>query len=228
MGLKPADIDNIIDKLRKMTATAQKGQDASTLSSLQKDLKHCLLPRWDDIWPYTTQSQRNPDYKREHRGRGNVKYDLQRDIEQSFLKEPLDSCVIIQNSQKIIDEMECIRVIFDYNQPQAPTETGQAIQKTSGKPPKMVEDTITIWGLTINWKACWNNFKNRPLSLKIIVIILVLMAILAFFIFKKTSLNSGVSNSGNHISTVSNSSGNSSPAITTTGPNSSVIVNYSK
>jgi hypothetical protein len=98
---------------------------------------------------------------------------------------------------------------------------------TTQKPPKMVEDTITIWGLTINWKACWNNFKKRPLSLKIIVISLVLIAIIAF-VFRKQLLNIGVSNSGNHISTVSNSSGNSSPAITTTGPNSSVIVNYSK
>ena len=110
------------------------------------------------------------------------------------------------------------------------TPTGQnggKASSTTQKPPKMFGDTITtpMVGLQINWRVCWDKLKNLPLLLRIII--LVLIAILSFFIFKKPLLNIGVSNSWNHISTVSNSSGNSSPAITTTGPNGPVIVNYS-
>jgi hypothetical protein len=140
----------------------------STIKPLQKELKLYLVPRWDDIWPYTTQAQRN-HYQRGHRAYGNVEYDLQRDIEQSFLKEPLDFCVIIQNSQKIIDEMKCIRAIFDYNQRQVPTETGQdKASSTTQKPPKMFGDTITtpMVGLQINWRVCWDKLKNLPKAIR--------------------------------------------------------------
>jgi len=116
-NLMAKDVDHIIKLIEQITNAVQVKHTQSAVTPLQKKLKLYLVPRWDIIWPYTTQASRDPGYKREHRACGNVKYDLQREIEGAFLNKSFGyDKAIDKTCKKVIDELECIKAKVEYNQ----------------------------------------------------------------------------------------------------------------
>ena len=141
MSLKTADIDYIIELIQKITSVAQTKQAQSKLLPLQKSLKLYLVPRWDDIWPFTTQAQEDPLYKSQHRAYGNVKYYLQQQIEETFLNKNLDlstyAIVTAQECPKVVDELENCKAILEYqlSEIQKPAGTKKKNKKQSPQSP---------------------------------------------------------------------------------------------
>lgn len=129
MKLKPEDMNKVIELMRqiidalqqpKFSSDEQQKNTASKIPPLRRKLNLFLVPRWDEIWPYTTQASENPHYKVEHRAYGNVKYNLQHDIEDSFLMETSDwyhyATAVDKAHKKIMYELECVKTRLEYEQ----------------------------------------------------------------------------------------------------------------
>lgn len=136
--MPPQDIDHIIRLIEQIADAAQAQHVQSTIQPLQKQLKLYLAPRWDLIWPYTTQAYNNPFYKQQRRAYGNVKYDLQQDIEKFFIEKNLNwrrcATAIAERSKKVVEELECVKAKLEYNQKQFPATTHTEPNTTPAKP----------------------------------------------------------------------------------------------
>lgn len=97
-------------------------------------------------------------------------------------------------------------------------------KKATPPPGSIFGDIWTIWGIPINVKEVYTKLKSHPFLLVCCLLAIALIAAhpLWWPLVNKIDHDS----SGKSISSKAKTSGNSSPAINTSGPNSPVTVNY--